>query len=323
MRWLPKFIQKLTNAPRTITLQTLDTITHHARQHEQIAMGGGRQYRARESHRTECWLKHPASEPWAFIRVKNEEQTLRASLESMLPAIRRGVIGYNDCIDSSEMIILEFCKENPSFIPAKYPHNVLLENPPHEHNKLHSYYNFVLSFIPDDAWVIKIDVDHIYEPEILQKTLYLPTKPNHAVVYPRVNFVMLDSGIYVQNNGKNGFIQGYDQLLVRKKGMTFVERKTSKAAQWIDNTQHENTLYSERQVLPSNTRYFLAPLMQWHFPALKHRRAGFVEHLKLMSLKEFKAQNRHLIGTIIPRYMLEEEVIRERYARFATSQSRI
>lgn len=316
MRWLHKLIQKLTNNPRQITLQKLDTIAHHACKPQKIAMGGGIQHRA-QTHHADCALEHPASDPWAFIRVKNEEQTLRASLESMLPAIRRGVIGYNDCTDSSEAIILEFCKENPSFIPAKYPHNVLLENPPHEHNKLHSYYNFVLSFIPENAWIIKIDVDHIYEPEILHKTLYLPKKANHAVVYPRVNFVVVDSKIYVQNNGKNGFIQGYDQLLVHKKGVTFAERKTSKAAQWIDNTQHENTLYSERQVIPRDTRYFLAPLMQWHFPALKHRRAGFIEHLDLMSLEEFKVRNQHLLDTIIPRYMLEKEVIRERYERFA------
>lgn len=60
--------------------------------------------------------------PWAFIRVKNEAITLKASLESILPAIQRGVIGYNDCTDGSEEIILEFCKQYPSFIPIKYPY---------------------------------------------------------------------------------------------------------------------------------------------------------------------------------------------------------
>lgn len=47
---------------------------------------------------------------WAYVRVKNEARTLRASLDSILPAIQRGVIGYNDCDDGSEEIILEFCK---------------------------------------------------------------------------------------------------------------------------------------------------------------------------------------------------------------------
>ncbi len=85
----------------------------------------------------------------------------------MLPAIKRGVIGYKDCTDSSEEIILEFCKKYPNFIPAKYPHQVFLENPPNECNKFHNHYNFVLSFIPENEWFIKIDVDHIYEPTLL------------------------------------------------------------------------------------------------------------------------------------------------------------
>lgn len=84
--------------------------------------------------------------PWAFIRVKNEATTLRVSLESMLPAIQRGVIGYNDCTDGSEEIILEFCKQYPSFIPVKYPHEVQIENPQSEENKLHSYYNYVARY---------------------------------------------------------------------------------------------------------------------------------------------------------------------------------
>ena len=49
--------------------------------------------------------------PWAFIRVCNEAITLKSCLESILPAIQRGVIAYNDCTDGSEEIILEFdCK---------------------------------------------------------------------------------------------------------------------------------------------------------------------------------------------------------------------
>ncbi|MBC5858425.1 beta-1,4-N-acetylgalactosaminyltransferase, partial [Campylobacter jejuni] len=111
--------------------------------------------------------------PWAFIRVKNEAITLRASLESILPAIQRGVIGYNDCTDGSEEIILEFCKQYPSFIPVKYPYEVQIENPKSEENKLYSYYNYVASFIPQDEWLIKIDVDHYYDAKKLYKSFYI------------------------------------------------------------------------------------------------------------------------------------------------------
>lgn len=107
------------------------------------------------------------------MRVKNEARTLRASLDSILPAIQRGVID-NDCDDGSEEIILEFCKSYPSFIPIKYPYNVQIHNPKSEENKLYNYCNFVLSFIPKGEWFIKIDVDHLYDAKKLYKSFYLP-----------------------------------------------------------------------------------------------------------------------------------------------------
>lgn len=114
--------------------------------------------------------------PWAFIRVKNEVITLKASLESILPAIQRGVIGYNDCTDGSEEIILEFCKQYPSFIPIKYPYEIQIQNPKSEENKLYSYYNYVASFIPKDEWLIKIDVDHIYDAKnFIKASIYQKT----------------------------------------------------------------------------------------------------------------------------------------------------
>ena len=51
-------------------------------------------------------------EPWAFIRVKDERKTLLASLNSILPAIKKGVIAYNDCTDGSDVIIKDFCEKN-------------------------------------------------------------------------------------------------------------------------------------------------------------------------------------------------------------------
>ncbi|WP_233715909.1 beta-1,4-N-acetylgalactosaminyltransferase [Helicobacter trogontum] len=254
------------------------------------------------------------------MRVKNEETTLRASLDSILPAIQRGVIGYNDCTDRSEAIILDFCKQHASFIPVKYPHEVMLENPQHEYNKLHYYYKFVLEHIPKNEWFIKIDVDHIYNAKILFQTFYLPQIQKHAVVYPRINFIVKKEQnlhkIYIQNNGVNGFVDGYDQLLICNKNIDFVERKTSKSAQWIDKSSHANILYSEQQVVPNNIVYINAPLTQWHFPAVKQRRHDFSGHLDIMTLQTFKEYNKHLIGSKIPSCMLEEDLIRSIYDQF-------
>lgn len=247
--------------------------------------------------------------PWAFIRVRNEELTLKQSLESILGAIQRGVIGYNDCIDKSEEIILDFCKKHPSFIPAKYPYNVVLENPKNEENKMHNYYKFVLSFIPKDEWMVKIDVDHIYDAKLLYKTFYIPRAKNHIVVYPRINFIYKDKAIFIQNSGENGFLSGCDQLLVYRDNIDFIERKTSKAAQWIDKNDHQAILYSESQFIPNDRRYIHAPLMQWHFPAIKKRRVNFIEHLDLITLEDFKIKNKHLLNNKIPPYMLEEDLI--------------
>lgn len=252
--------------------------------------------------------------PWAFIRVKNEEQTLSASLNSILGAIQRGVIGYNDCTDNSEAIILDFCKNNPNFIPLKYPYEVMLENPKHEYNKLHNFYRFVLQKIPKGEWFIKIDVDHIYDCKILFQTFYIPKTTESAVVYPRINFIKKDNRFFIQNV-QNGFIDGFDQLLVCNINVDFIERKTSKASQWIDAQDSKNTLYSEVQVLPK-LKYYHAPLMQWHFPAIKHRRADFIKHLDLIELETFKQRNKHLIDYRIPKFMLQESTITEIYKQF-------
>ncbi len=77
--------------------------------------------------------------PWAFIRVKNEIVTLEESLFSMLPAIQRGVIGFNDCDDGSKEVILEFCKKFPSFIPISYPYEVMLKDCPSLWHQLYHY----------------------------------------------------------------------------------------------------------------------------------------------------------------------------------------
>ncbi|HEF3482387.1 TPA: beta-1,4-N-acetylgalactosaminyltransferase, partial [Campylobacter jejuni] len=256
--------------------------------------------------------------PWAFIRVKNEATTLRVSLESMLPAIQRGVIGYNDCTDGSEEIILEFCKQYPSFIPVKYPHEVQIENPQSEENKLHSYYNYVASFIPQDEWLIKIDVDHYYDAKKLYKSFYMASK-NTAVRFPRINFLILDK-IVIQNIGECGFIDGGDQLLIQKCNSVFIERMVSKQSQWIDPEKTVKELYSEQQIIPKHIKILQAELLQWHFPALKYHRNDYQKHLDALTLEDFKKIHyRHRKIKKINYTMLDEKVIREILDKFKLS----
>lgn len=135
-------------------------------------------------------------DPWAFVRVKDERKTLLASLNSILPVIKKGVIAYNDCTDGSDLIVKEFCERNPGFIPYEYPFYVepagsikystgelLYEN------TLAAYYNAVMDQIPRGEWLVKVDVDQIYFPEILKHSFSLPKKKSDAVMYSRLNVV--------------------------------------------------------------------------------------------------------------------------------------
>ena len=254
--------------------------------------------------------------PWGFIRVKNEAKTLRASLDSILPAIQRGIIAYNDCTDGSEKIILEFCAKNPNFIPRKYPFEIQLENPKTPKNMLHNYYNFALESIPKNQWFIKIDCDHIYDAKMLYKTFYLARSRKDCVVYPRVNFIVEQGRIFVQNNGENGYITGGDQLLICNNGISFAPRLTSKSAQWINAHDRQENLISEIMVLPKDLRKYHAPLMQWHFPAVKKHRSDFIRHLDVMSLSEFRLKNAHLMNRKIPSEYVRDEVILNLYNSF-------
>lgn len=135
-------------------------------------------------------------DPWAFIRVKDEKVTLRASLNSILPVIHKGVIAYNDCTDGSEKIIDQFCRDNPGFIPFHYPFHVEPAGSKRyemgnleEQNTLAAYYNAALRLIPKNEWIIKIDVDQIYFPEILEHSFFLPKSPKDIVSYSRLNLV--------------------------------------------------------------------------------------------------------------------------------------
>lgn len=282
--------------------------------------------------------KNPKSplNPWAYVRVKNEAKTLRASLDSILPAIQRGVIGYNDCDDGSEEIILEFCKQYPSFIPVKYPYKVIIENPTKEENKLYSYYNYILNFIPKNEWFIKIDVDHIYDAKRLYKSFYLPRNKWDMVDYPRINLQVKNTDILIAKNGKNGYLLDIgDQKLCCNIACGFVERvgkkrfytpPTKEDIKLLPNYRsHEafimgffkrnNKILDRFLFIEFCRRHFKAELTNYHFPFIKQsrRHLSFKEYL---TIKDYQNSQDSNIGTRIDKKMLLEDRILELYARF-------
>ena len=201
-------------------------------------------------------------EPWAFIRVSNEIKTLETSLKSIVPTFKKGVIGYNDCTDGSEEVILSFCKNNPGFIPFKYTYNVRppktgkeIINFPYEES-LAGYYNKVLEFIPKGEWFMKIDVDHFYFQDILKHSFSLPKSKHDIVIYSRLELVRMGNDIRVY-----GYIRPGDQWLIFNENVHFENKIDIK-----------NNIYCETIIYPKKFAKIRPECSNIHFPLEKNRR---------------------------------------------------
>ena len=258
------------------------------------------------------------------MRVCNEAITLKACLTSILPAIQRGVIAYNDCTDGSEEIILEFCAAYPSFIPAKYPHSVQIHNPQSKENMLYNYYNFALSFIPKGEWLVKIDCDHIYDAKKLYKSFYLPKHTYEMVQYDRINFTVKDNKVkMIKSQPSEHCIEGFisrfhDHWLVYNKGFEFIpqfytQNRKSQIEGWI--------------LKPFRINIF-AELNNYHFPNIKEKRIDYFSQntinpnvandecfKKGFTLDEIRKSP--LVGTRIDKALLDERKILQIYDGFA------
>ena len=201
-------------------------------------------------------------EPWAFIRVCNEIKTLSASLNSITPLFKRGVIGYNSCTDGSEEIILNFCKRHPNFIPLKYEYEVYpcsfgkrISTVPYE-NTLAAYYNAVLDIIPKNEWFMKIEVDHFYFQKIMKNSFTLPKTPRDAVIYSRLDLVRKGDDIRVIKYRRPG-----DQWLIFNKDLKFK-----------NTISQDGKIYCEELIMPTKTAKFKPECSNFHFPYEKESR---------------------------------------------------
>ena len=250
-------------------------------QNAKIAQGGGYSYNQPCTYRGYFEFdknsKNPKSplNPWAFIRVCNEAITLKACLESILPAIQRGVIAYNDCTDGSEEIILEFCTKYPSFIPAKYPHNVQIQNPQSDENKFATYCNFALNFIPQGEWLINIDCDHIYNAKKLYKAFYLAKYKHEIVGIARLCSIFVKQNeVFIGNIPnvellENYFINGWDHRLIYKtKNLKFI-------VWYPDETKQA---FYEQLSGVGKRRYIYTELNNYHFALIKEKRRTCLTH---------------------------------------------
>lgn len=237
--------------------------------------------------------------PWAFIRVRNEIKTLKSSLYSILPAIQRGIIGYNDCNDGSEEVILTFCEKFPSFIAVKYPHSVNIYNPQNENEKFYAYCNYILSIIPKKQWLIKIDTDHIYLPDKLYKSFYLIKNAWDMLVLNLLNVYYDSKDILIDKNTRNT-INEWDFVMLKNIDFSFREIKAAWDMASSKVGYFEETFYR-------NKRAILHELTQLHFPYQKSYRQFLSQDKSFIPLKDWHSDD---IGIRIDKEILNSTFIK-------------
>lgn len=247
----------------------------------------------------EKYYKGTPIEPWAFIRVKNEIITIDSCLKSILPVIKKGVIGYNDCDDGTEEYILEFCKQNPGFIPVKYPysvyppsHKVYWEENKEEEKKLHTYYNYVLSYIPKNEWIIKIDCDHVYNSEKLKKILYIPKNDNECIIMSRLDLHYKNEKLYIISN--NPLVETKDNFLIKNIDLEF---KKVLLTVGINGKEYnigceglfKNGIELNSRKIQGKLKFIYVELINYHFPLVKKwRQSGFEGREYLIEFEKYQ-----------------------------------
>lgn len=248
-------------------------------------------------------------QPWAFIRAKNEITTIKTALNSILPAISKGVIGYHvtpphEPDDGTEAFILDFCRKNPGFIPYKYPYEVIpadselyKENNYPLEQRLDYYYNAVLSQIPDGEWFIKIDCDHIYDAEKLKKAFSLIRKENECICLTRINLHIKNNQVFFIKD--NPFTNHQDHWILKK----------TPTIKFFFRSYYQNEkLHAWETLSIRHLNWIFTDLTNWHFPLMKKSRIHLATDDNLLPLSQISqyidCQKSH-----IPADMLDEQRI--------------
>ncbi|MPO61823.1 beta-1,4-N-acetylgalactosaminyltransferase, partial [Campylobacter jejuni] len=163
------------------------------------------------------------------------------------------------------------------FIPIKYPYEIQIQNPKSEENKLYSYYNYVASFIPKDEWLIKIDVDHIYDAKKLYKSFYIPKNKYDVVSYSRVDIHYFNDNFFLcKDNNGNILKEPGDCLLINNYNLKWKEVLIDRINNnWKKATKQSfsSNIHSLEQLKYKHRILFHTELNNYHFPFLKKHRA--------------------------------------------------
>ncbi|MFC3848397.1 hypothetical protein ACFOPX_07730 [Helicobacter baculiformis] len=158
--------------------------------------------------------------------------------------------------------------------------------------------------IPKDEWVIKIDVDHIYDAKKFYKSFYDILHSYEALSCPRINFRVQGRQIYIQQSANLQMVFSGDQLCFCNTDVRFVP--LPRGERLIEKLHFDRPVTLVRDL----------ELAQWHFPYVRTSRHAVADHLKWITLEEFKEHYANHIGIKIDPDMLDAERILAHYAKF-------
>lgn len=270
---------------------------------------------------------------WAFIRAKNEIKTIETSLNSIIPAIQHGVIGYNklpdEQDDGTEEFILNFCQKHNGFIPFRYEYKVYpsgakeyqnLQDIPEE-NTLAAYYSAVLKKIPQDVWMMKIDCDHVFDTEKLEQLRYLPKTDQDIIILSTLDFHYQNNKAYVLRNTRHNklcFRSCGEWLLLKNKDIVF-KMKVGHDNKINYDYAYEEMTHTNKSIFSRHSIY-RTDLFNWHFPYLKSSRES--QQFTLVPLDNHDISKEELESLKIPAKFLDNQTVIEICKKFNIKKSR-
>lgn len=175
----------------------------------------------------DLYHSNPPVEPWAYIRAHNEIKTIEHTLNSIHGIIHKGIIASHGSDDGTDEFIEEFCKSNPGFKFFKYPFHVYpfgiqqdSRKVPYK-NTFTAFSNAVLEEIPTGEWLIKIDADMLYFPELLEASFHLIRSEKDCINYSRLEFIRRSDNLFYPY----AYRRPGDHWLIYNKDLRFIEKQ--------------------------------------------------------------------------------------------------
>jgi len=182
-----------------------------------------------------------------LMRVRNEEKTLKQSIESVINSLDELVIIYHDCTDNSVSILKKLAQKYNKIclyeytlpvIPANTGGYVEGFNPCHS---LANYYNYGLSKCKYN-WFLKIDADQIYFENELSSLIDKVVRSN-TTIYDNEYFCMVGFNVSVDKDN-NVMVHMFEDIpLNGYHGDHFLTK--IKRGSWFIIPRHTNGEYKQ------------------------------------------------------------------------------